>query len=124
MKKLLQISALFLALQGLAHAAAIESAAALRTPGSDTQLGSNILRGTHADAAFNAARGKYRLDDGSTLRLYRDHEKFLAELGDRQAVEVRPVGDGEFVAVAGELKLKFLQNAGGQVEGVVVSRNI
>jgi len=123
MIKLLQISALCLALQGMAHAAAIESSGAPRTPGNDKLLGNNVLSGVRAGAAFDAVRGNYRLDDGSTLRLYRDHEKFLAEVNGRQAVEVRPVGDGVFVAVAGEMKLTFVQNPGGQVAGVVVIKN-
>jgi len=74
--------------------------------------------------AFNAARGTYALDDGTTLRLYQSGNAIVAEVSGQSPLQVRATRDGSFVAVNGNASFKFIQNSGGQVEGVVVTRNV
>jgi hypothetical protein len=90
----------------------------------DTQeVRDSALRNSYAASeAFKTARGTYAMDDGTTLSLYKNGSKFVAEVNGKEPFEIVAAKNGNFVAVNGKAELKFVQDAGGKVANVVLTR--
>ena len=72
--------------------------------------------------AFDAFRGAYRMQDGSTLAVARSGARLTAEWGRDAPVDIVPVSDREFEARDGRLTLRFDVHANGDVTGVTLTR--
>jgi opacity protein-like surface antigen len=124
MKKLLLVTAAFAAALGASLASATVEPVAAHNKLDAQEIHDSYVIGARATReAFNAARGTYALDDGTTLRLYQSGDAIIAAVSGQAPLQVRATREGNFVAVDGNASFKFVQNAGGQVEGVVVTRN-
>ena len=124
MKKLFLVSAAAAAALGASLASATVTPVNAHNKLDAQEIHDSYMIGARATReAFNAARGTYALDDGTTLRLYQNGNAIIAEVSGQEPLQVRATRDGNFVAVSGNASFKFIQNAGGQVEGVVVTKN-
>ena len=84
--------------------------------------GSALHNSRAARDAFKTVRGLYALDDGTSLRLYHDGNTYVAEVSGRAPMEVVAKKNGNFIAVNGTAEFRFVQNAAGLVENVVVTK--
>ena len=77
------------------------------------------------DAAYsvNLLTNASDVDDGTTLSLYRNGSKFVAEVSGKEPFEIVATKSGNFVAVNGSTQLKFVQDAGGKVASVVLTKS-
>ncbi|MBI3714581.1 MAG: hypothetical protein HY255_01155 [Betaproteobacteria bacterium] len=124
MKKLFLVSAAAATTLGASLASAAVAPATVHNKLDAQEIHDSYVIGARATReAFNAARGTYALDDGTTLRLYQSGEAIVAEVSGQAPLQVRVTREGNFVALNGNATFKFVQNAGGQVEGVVVTKN-
>ena len=122
MKKLFIIAAITSAALGASSAIASRFSAAGNTL--DTQeIRDTSLRSSYAASeVFKTARGTYAMDDGTTLSLYKNGSKFVAEVSGKEPFEIIATKSGNFVAVNGSTQLKFVQHAGGRIANVVLTK--
>ncbi len=121
MKKIVLITAL---------AAAALSASAMASPTSNTSGGtlavqevrdSTLVHPRAAENLFKSVRGAYNMDDGTSLRVYRDNNIYLAQVSGHEPVQVAVTKSGKFVSPDGAVEIRFLKNSGGLYDGVVLS---
>ena len=73
-------------------------------------------------AVFSELRGRYEMDDGTTLWLYQNGTKFIAEVTGSAPVEVRVAANNRLVAINGGVELAFKQNSYGSYGDVVLTK--
>ena len=122
MKKFLVIAAITSAALGASSAIAFSTGAAGNTLDTQEIRDSSLRNGYAASELFKTARGVYAMDDGTTLSLYRNGSKFVAEVSGKEPFEIVATKSGHFVAANGSTQLKFVQDAGGKVASVVLTK--
>lgn len=119
MKKFLLIAAM--------SAAALSTTSAMSSPAGNTLdvqevQGRTLLPTRAADAHYKSVRGEYLMDDGTTLRVFRDNNVTFARVSGNEPVPVAITREGEFVSFDGAVELRFQKNSGGLYDGVVLSK--
>ncbi|MEO8102825.1 MAG: hypothetical protein ABI790_09875 [Betaproteobacteria bacterium] len=122
MKKLLFIAAMGALALGTTSAMASPAVTAGNTLDVQEIRDSSPLNSRAAREAFKSVRDVYAMADGTTLALYQEGKSFVAEVRGQAPIEVLATRAGTFVAVNGAAELRFVQNAGGQVDNVVFTR--
>lgn len=74
-----------------------------------------------AAADLDAALGTYVLSNGQTLNLSGRQPRFLARLGNREAVALHATGPDTYEAVDGSLRVQLAPQANGQVNDLKVT---
>ena len=75
----------------------------------------NIRSYQMGNRAIRDHGGLYRMDDGTTLPVFREGTKFFAELDDASRVELRAVNDAKFVTATGKTELRFVNDGASKV---------
>ena len=75
----------------------------------------NIRSYQMGNRAIRDHGGLYRMEDGTTLRVFREGTKFFAELDDASRVELRAVNDAKFVTATGKTELRFVNDGASKV---------
>ena len=123
MKKLLIIAAIGAATLSASSAMASSArVAAGNTLDVQEIRDTSLLNARAAREVFKTVRGVYAMDDGTTLWLYQEGRAYVAEVSGQAPIEIMATKAGTFVAVNGAAELRFVQNAGGQTENVVLTR--
>ncbi len=123
MKKLIPIAVIGAALLSTSAMASPANGAVRNTFDVQEIRDSSVHNVRAAREAFKHVRGVYAMDDGTTLLLYQYEGVFVAELSGKAPVEVIARKNGTFVAVNGTTEFRFVQNAGGQVANVVLTKS-
>ncbi len=84
--------------------------------------GRTLLPARAADALYKSVRGEYLMDDGTTLRVFRDNNVTFARVSGDEPVPVAITREGEFVSFDGTVELRFQKNSGGLYDAVVLSK--
>ncbi len=100
----------------LAAVAAFSAAAAVASASTGVEVETTNIRSYHAgNKAIRDHGGMYRMQDGTMLRVFREGNKFFAELDDASRVELRAVNDSKFVTASGKTELRFVSEGAGKV---------
>jgi hypothetical protein len=74
-------------------------------------------------AEFHAIRGTYALENGMTLRVYRQQNRLFAEFDNARRLEIVAVSPTTFVAPANGQYFSFQQHSNGIISTVTLSAN-
>ncbi len=92
----------------------------LGNAGVDTQVVPG-LRYSVSDWEFAPYKGRYQSDDGGTITVSQQNNKFYAQINGQARIEIVAAGPDSFVSRDGRTKVDFRQNANGDLMDVVVS---
>lgn len=112
-------------------AAALGTSSAMSSPAGSTPRNTldvqevndrTLLPARAAEQHFKSVRGQYLMDDGTTLRVYRDSNGYAAQVSGQEPVSVAVTRRGELVSPDRAIEIRFQKNDGGLYDSVVLSK--
>ncbi len=123
MKKFLLVAAMSAAALGTSSAMPSPAGSAPRNTLDVQEVNDRtLLPARAAEQHFKSVRGQYLMDDGTTLRVYRDSNGYAAQVSGQEPVSVAVTRRGELVSSDRAIEIRFQKNDGGLYDSVVVSK--
>ncbi len=90
----------------------------------NANVDAQVVSGTRykvSDWDFAVYKGKYQTDDGGTVMVSQQDNKFYTQINGQAPIEIVAAGPDSFISRDGRTKVDFRQNANGDLMEVAVS---
>jgi hypothetical protein len=107
---------------------ALLGSAAIAQAAADTQgnasVDTQVVSGARykvSDWEFAVYKGRYQTEDGGTVKVSQQDNKFYTQINGQAPIEILAAGPDSFISRDGRTKVDFRQNANGDLMEVAVS---